>query len=343
MRQQQQGLNPIRVLVADDSPFVREWICTTLAATPGFAVVGTASNGAEAARLTVQLQPDVVTMDLRMPTSDGFEGIARIMAERPTPILVLTAEPAEPNTFRALSLGALDLIEKPALGQQDRFGHELVERLRLLAGTPVIRHVRGGRSRRAASRPDRSGRRFDLVAIAASLGGPRALGVLLKSLPPEFPVPVVVVQHMADGFTAGLTRWLTQETGRTVREATDGERLHPGSVLVAPAGRHLLVERSRVRLDDGPPQHGFRPSATPLFRSVAASYGPRACGVILTGMGNDGADGLKELRDAGGYTLAQDEATCAIFGMPRAAIEAGAVERVLPLDEIGPALLERLA
>ncbi len=332
------GVSRIRVLVVDDSPIASAWICDALSTQPGFHVVGTAANGLEAARRTVELTPDVVTMDLRMPDSDGFVGIARIMASRPTPILVLTVEPAEPNTFRARSLGALDLMEKPASLHEPRaFGAELASRLRILAGTPVIRHVRGMRARSAPQPRDRG---ISLLAIAASLGGPRALGHLLKALPAPFPAPIVVVQHMADGFTGGLTRWLTQETGREVREAIHGEPRAPGPVLVAPAGRHLRVTRDAVLLDDGPPERGFRPSANPFFRSVAEAFGNGACGVILTGMGDDGAEGLRAVREAGGVTMAQDEATCAVFGMPRAAIEAGAVDRVLPLDRIAAAVEE---
>jgi two-component system chemotaxis response regulator CheB len=332
----------VRVLVVDDSPLVRAWIADSLAAQPGLEVVGTAGDGIQAAERNATLRPDVITMDLRMPGADGFAGIARIMAEHPTPILVLTAEPAAPNAFRALSLGALDLLPKPgAPGEEPGYALRLAQRLRLLAGTPVIRHVRGIRETRPAPAPAR--RKVELLAIAASLGGPRALGRLLKDLPADYPVPIVVVQHMADGFTAGLVRWLGQETGREVREAEDGEPLVAGPILFAPAGRHLQVSRDAVHLDAGPPQHGFRPSATPLFRSVASAFGSRACGVVLTGMGDDGADGLRALRDAGGFTIAQSQESCAVFGMPRAAIEAGAVEQVLPLERIAAMLAEVVA
>lgn len=328
----------VRVLVVDDSPLVREILAAVLAEAPGCEVVGFASSGAEAAQRALELRPDVITMDLQMPGSDGFDGIARIMAEAPTRILVLSAERGEIAAFRALSLGALDLLEKPAADSDlAHYGEQLRTRLKLLASVPVIRHVRGKRPLRPEPPPRQ---RVELVAIAASLGGPRALTALFKSLPPSFPVPIVVVQHMAEGFTEGLTRWIRQETRLDVREARDGEPLEPGTILFAPAGKHLLIERGLARLDDGPPVHGFRPSATPLFRSTARAYGARACGVILTGMGDDGADGLVELKAAGGTTLAQDEATCAVFGMPRAAIEAGAIHEVLPLDRIGAALTE---
>lgn len=329
----------------DDSPLVRTWIADAVDAHPHFEVVATAADGIEAVRHNLALRPDVITMDLRMPGADGFTAIARIMSERPAPILVITAEPEAPNAFRALSLGALDVIEKPAsLEAGDAFTENLARRLRLLAGTPVIRHVRGVRNEpREQVAPQVARRRTALVAIAASLGGPRALGRLLRALPLPYPLPIVVVQHMAEGFTAGLVRWLQQETGRDVVEAKDGDVLLPGRVLFAPAGRHMEVRRGRVELHDGPPQHGFRPSASPLFRSVAESYGDEACGVILTGMGDDGADGMVVLRDTGALTVAQSRESCVVFGMPRAAIEAGGVEEVLPLEAIGPLLSELVA
>ena len=343
MRERELTRSTVRVLVVDDSPLIRAWMAEVIGQQPGFEVVGTAGDGMEACARTAALRPDVVTMDLRMPNADGFTGIARIMAERPTPILVLTAEPLATNSFRALSLGALDVMQKPTSPDEAQFGAALAGRLRLLAGTPVIRHVRGVRHDRPAPAPVRGRGRTGIVAIAASLGGPRALGRVLKQIPKDHRVPIVVVQHMADGFTAGLVRWLGLETGHEVREAEDGEALRPGPILFAPAGRHLQVKRGTVHLDTGPPQHGFRPSATPLFRSVASAFGSTACGVILTGMGDDGSDGLRELRDAGGFTIAQSADSCAVFGMPRAAIEAGAVEQVLSLDQIAVTLAEVVA
>ena len=330
---------PVRVLVADDSELFRELLARVIAAEPGFDVVAVAADGNTAARLTGKLKPDVITMDLNMPEADGFAGIARIMAETPTPILVLTVSREEADGFRALSLGALDLLEKPqAAADLDEYGRVLRSRLRLLAGVKVIRHVRGLRERPAAS-PRGSGR-ADLVAIGASLGGPRALATLLRGLPPAFPAPIVVVQHIADGFTEGLAAWLSTETRLDVHEGREGEPLAPGRVVLAPTGRHLVVGEGVVRLSDAPPVDTFRPSVTPLFLSAARAYGPRVCGVMLTGMGRDGAEGLKAIRDAGGPTIAQDEATSTVFGMPRAAIELGAVERVLPLEEIARALRE---
>jgi two-component system chemotaxis response regulator CheB len=329
----------IRVLVADDSELFRELLSKVVAADPGFEVVAVAGDGNSAAALTRTLKPDVITMDLNMPDTDGFSGIARIMAETPTPILVLTGNREEAVGFRALSLGALDILEKPAATSDlDDYGQVLRSRLRLLAGVKVIRHLRGLRERRAA--PARSTPRADVIVIGASLGGPRALATLLRGLPTDFPVPIAVVQHIADGFTEGLAGWLAQESRLAVREARDGEVLRPGQVVLAPTGRHLVLADGVAHLSDAPPVDTFKPSVTPLFLSAARRYGARACGVILTGMGRDGAEGMKALHQAGAHTLAQDEATSAVFGMPRAAIDAGAVDRVLPIDEIPRALVE---
>ena len=329
----------VRVLLADDSPLFREMLTRIVGAEPGFEVVAAARNGEEAARLVQALRPDVVTMDLQMPGADGFSGIARIMADVPTPILVLSSLPAQAVGFQALSLGALDILEKPrADADLAAYGQLLRSRLRLLSGVKVIRHPRGLRRPGAPGR--RAGTRADVVAVGASLGGPRALATLLRRLPGDFAAPIAVVQHIADGFTEGLAAWLDQECALAVRVARDGDLLEAATVLVAPAGRHLLVGRSRVRLSDDPPVEGFRPSVTPLFLSAAQAHGPRACGVLLTGMGRDGADGLAELRRAGGHAIAQDETSSAIFGMPRAAIAAGAADQVLALDDIPRALLE---
>lgn len=330
---------PIRVLVADDSELFRELLARVVSAEPGFEVVAIAADGNAAAALARTLRPDVITMDLNMPDADGFSGIARIMAETPTPILVLTANREETVGFRALSLGALDILEKPqASTDLDEYGQLLRSRLRLLAGVKVIRHLRGLRERRVA--PPRAAVRPELVVLGASLGGPRALAALLRALPGNFPAPIAVVQHIADGFTEGLASWLATESRLEVREARDGDALRPGRVVLAPTGRHLLVSEGTAHLSDAPPVDTFKPSVTPLFVSAARAYGRRVCGVILTGMGRDGADGLRAIKDAGGPTLAQDEATSAVFGMPRAAIELGAVDRVLPLEDIPRALLE---
>jgi two-component system chemotaxis response regulator CheB len=330
---------PVRVLVADDSELFRELLGRVIAAEAGFEVVGVAADGAAAAALAAQLRPDVITMDLEMPDADGYSGIARIMAETPTPILVLTASPSEAVGFKALSLGALDLIEKPrAATDLAAYGALLRSRLRLLAGVKVIRHLRGLKERRAAR--EREARRVRLVAVGASLGGPRAIATLLRGLPREFPAAVAVVQHIADGFTGGLASWLAGDCRLPVREAQDGERLRPGEVLLAPTGKHLVVSDGFAHLTDDDPLDTFKPSVTRLFASAAVSYGQRCCGVLLTGMGHDGAEGLRAIKAAGGATFAQDEATSAVFGMPKAAIDLGVVDRILPIEEMARALAE---
>jgi two-component system chemotaxis response regulator CheB len=330
---------PVRVLVADDSEIFRELLSRIIASEAGFEVVAAAGDGNTAAAMARDLKPDVITMDLNMPDADGFSGIARIMAETPTPILVLTADRQEVVGFRALSLGALDILEKPAASVDlADYGQLLRSRLRLLAGVKVIRHLRGLRGRRGAV-PAAKGR-AEAIVIGASLGGPRALATLLRGLTREFPAPVAIVQHIADGFTEGLASWLAQESRLEVREAEDGEVLQPGRVLLAPTGKHLVLGQGVAHLSDAPAVDTFKPSVTPLFLSAARAYGSRCCGVILTGMGRDGAEGMKVLKESGAYTIAQDEASSAVFGMPRAAIELGAVDRILPLDEIPRALLE---
>jgi two-component system, chemotaxis family, protein-glutamate methylesterase/glutaminase len=331
---------PVRVLVADDSELFRELLSRVVSEDGALELAGVARDGEEAARLARTRRPDVITMDLEMPDADGYAGIARIMAETPTPILVLTVNPSQAAGFKALSLGALDILEKPrAEADLDEYGRVLRSRLRLLAGVKVIRHPRGLREKRPKA--PRPAEKPEVVVVGASLGGPRALSAILKKLPASFPVPVAVVQHIADGFTEGLAGWLDQESALEVAEAVDGEYLRPGRVVLAPSGRHLLVMRGQVRLSDAPPVETFKPSVTPLFLSAARHYGARACGVLLTGMGRDGAEGLKAIKDEGGTTLVQDEATSAVFGMPRAAIELGAAERVLALDDI-PRVLQEL-
>jgi two-component system chemotaxis response regulator CheB len=331
------GARPIRVLVADDSQLFRELLTRVIALDPGFTVVARAADGNAAAALALVHRPDVITMDLTMPQADGFAGIARIMAEAPTPILVLTANRTERVGFKALSLGALDILEKPAATDDlDAYGAVLRNRLRLLAGVRVIRHVRGLQAQGTVRPAHRA--RSALVVMGASLGGPNALATILKALPSGFPAPIAVVQHIAEGFTEGLASWLSQEGPLEVAVARDGDPLRAGRVLLAPTGSHLLVGLREVRLSRADPIDTFRPSVTPLFQSAAQAFGPRACGVLLTGMGRDGAAGLLTLKVAGGPTLVQDEASSAVFGMPRAAIELKAVDRVLPLEEIPRAL-----
>ena len=284
-------------------------------------------------------QPDIVLVDLTSPAA--YEAIEAVMAEKPTPILALVpASHKHTEPFRALSLGALDVAERED-SPSPRFWKDLARKLTLLAQVRVVQHVQGKRRKAVAKvEPSPNEPPFPVVAIAASLGGPKALSVVLRTMPKDFPAPICICQHISDGFTEGLAQWLAAESVLKVAEAREGEVMVPGTVYIAPSGRHLLVDRTaRLRLDNGPPIMGFKPSCNALLASVADAFGKRAIGVILTGMGKDGARGMAEIRASGGRTIAQDESSCVVYGMPREAVELGAAELVAPLDEIAQHLV----
>lgn len=339
------GKVPVRILVVDDSALFVEALSHVVERAPGLAVAGWASDGAQALERVVSLQPDLVTMDLTMPRMGGLEAVSRIMAERPTPILILTGDPRrglDHVTFEALSRGALDLRIKPVLVDPDAAEvRELLDHMRLLASIKTVRHPGARRSPpRLVASPASSLRRAPVVGIAASTGGPTALREILGHLPAGFPARFVVAQHMSAGFVPHFVEWLRSHVALDVVLAQDGLELRTGAIHVAPDGRHAVVDRrGRMRLEAPPPGAGGHvPSADVLFRSMAESLGRAAIGVVLTGMGKDGAAGLLAIRRAGGATLAQDEATSVVGGMPRAAADVGAAERVLPKHEIATAL-----
>jgi two-component system chemotaxis response regulator CheB len=244
------------------------------------------------------------------------------------------------DAFRALALGALDVAERE-LRPDPAYWQGLAKRLALLATVRVVQHVRGKRRRKGAgATPNTSEAPFPLVAVAASLGGPRALSQMLRMIPAAFPAPICICQHISEGFTSGLSQWLSSETRLQVAEARDGDLVEPGMVFIAPSKAHLLVRADfRLELDDGPALRGFKPSCDALLSSAARAFGKRCVGVILTGMGRDGAEGLREIRQRGGHTIAQDESTSVIYGMPREAVSLGAAAEVLPLEQIAPALI----
>lgn len=281
--------------------------------------------------------PDVVLLELT--SREALRAIEQIMTERPTPILVLDpcTLPRE-EAFRALTLGALDVVEYPA-SPGPEFWQAAARRLTMLAQVRAVRHLQGGPKRPGAQEGPEAP--FPLVAIAASLGGPKAISQVLRAIPKGFRAPVAICQHISEGFTEGLAHWLSTETALRVVEASHEQQTEPGTVYIAPSGAHLLVRpEGKLVLDGRPPVRGFRPSCDLLLASAAEAFGRRCIGVILTGMGRDGARGLKEIRDRGGRTIAQNEETCAVYGMPREAVMIGAAEEVLPLERIGTTLLE---
>ncbi|GAV30893.1 chemotaxis response regulator containing a CheY-like receiver domain and a methylesterase domain [Coriobacteriaceae bacterium EMTCatB1] len=339
---------PVRVLVVDDSLVAREMLTQILQSDPEIEVVGVASNGVEAVEAVARLKPDLVTMDIHMPKMDGISAVEQIMAYTPTPILVVSSSvhgEGVGRAFDALSAGALEVMKKPEprdWAELDRIASELIRKVKLLSRVRVITHIRGrratGRPSAPAPAPVRESGTVSLVAIGSSTGGPSALMSVLAPLPADFPVPIVIAQHIADGFVPGLVSWLDAACRIAVRAAEDGETVRPGTAYLAPTGLNLTVETLTMRFKKPGERQLYIPSADTLFESVAKTHGASAIGVLLTGMGDDGARGLKSLHDAGALTIAQDEATSTVFGMPKAAIEMGAARKVLPVQQIADAL-----
>jgi len=341
----------IRVLITDDSPTLRMVVRSLLEGDPEIEVVGEAQNGKEAILKCRHLDPDIVTMDIRMPVMNGFEAISRIMAESPRPIVVLTSPQSDVElgiTFRAIQAGGLMVIGKPSdlLVPGDKRKH-FIDLIKAMAGVKVV----GRRNVALNDLPGKPGgmhhperiRDAKVVVIGASTGGPPALQAILKKLPIDFPLPVAVVQHISVGFITGLARWLDSNIPMRTRVAINGSPLASGTVYLAPDDRHMTIDQyRRIRCEKSTKIDGHRPSATRLFDSVARNFGSSAIGVLLTGMGGDGARGLKMIRDAGGYTIAQDRDTSIVFGMPKVAIDLGAVDAVLPLDDIAVRLVEKI-
>ena len=345
------GGEPIRVLIVDDVKSARDLLEEILTTDPRFQVVGAVGDGLEAVAAALKIRPDLVTMDIRLPGIDGFQAVERILAIFPVPIVMITASMGgqEEKLFRAITAGALDVLDKQELylwRTRPEIRNSFLKRLRTLSSTRV-KPVRAFIPTEAEPllsfhRPQRRIAECPLVvAIAASTGGPTALVKVLKRISPQINAAFLVVQHMSRGFLEGLVRWLDNEVGLEVKKAQEGDSLEAGVVLVAPEDHHMMAtEMDTVSLNRSLPINGHRPSAEVLFDSLARNYGKRGAGVILTGMGSDGAEGLKSLRLCGGHTIAQDEQTSIIFGMPRAAIELDAADIVLPLDVIGPQIMK---
>jgi two-component system chemotaxis response regulator CheB len=349
--------SPIRAIVVEDSPTAQKLLVTILQEAEGIQVVGVGANGEEAVRLTKRLRPDVVTMDVRMPKMDGLEATRHIMRDTPTPIVVITADlmQADMNlTFEALRAGALTAVGKPGLADTETC-EKVIRTVRLMAAVPVVHHWDRREWRppealeashppalptQAASLVEKHvGGYVQMIGIASSTGGPATLAKILGRLPADFATPILVVQHVTNGFVASLAEWLDGVTPLHVGLASHGETPQVGSILLAPDDYHMRVNaQGIVELYKGTPYKGLRPSANDLFHSLARACGPQAIGIVLTGMGDDGVEGLLALRQAGGLTLAQDEQSCVVYGMPREAVARDAVDQVLPLDQIAPAL-----
>ncbi len=353
----------IRVLVVEDSLSQRHRLVSLIRESAGMVVVGEAGDGVEALEMVEKLRPDVVSMDLRMPRLNGVDATREIMGQFPTPIVVVSNSASDSEiTMQAMQAGALAAIEKPPADDHADFARrrdELVSMLRLMAGVRVIRHwpvaVPTG-SFRPTERV-RTGLRGtgplsssllycneaappEIVVIGASAGGPSALVEVLGSLSASLELPILIVQHLTSDFMPGLADWLNRSCALPVRLARRGEPLTPGTVVLAPGGSHLGIGTDRrIVLDSNPNGYRHQPAADVLLESAAAEYGPHAIGVILTGMGDDGALGLRAMRTAGARTVAQNRETCIVFGMPAAAIALEAAEFVLPLDKIGSAIM----
>jgi two-component system chemotaxis response regulator CheB len=335
----------IRVLVVDDSAFVRKAVERMLGPADDIEVVGFAADGEEGLAKARELVPDVVTLDVKMPRLGGLETLERLMAEQPVPVLLmstLTQEGAE-VTLRGLELGAMDFVDKSSVQPMSMLSlaDELVAKIRALGGARARARPKPARARAAGASAETPA--AECVVIAASTGGPTALQTVVAGLPAGFPAAVLVVQHIPRGFTKSLAERLDARSAIPVREARDGEAVIPGHILLAPAGIHMKVARRRdaveVVLDEEPRDALHRPSADVLMASAAKAYGPLALGVVLTGMGSDGTEGLRAIREKGGLTLAEAEETCVIYGMPKAAIDAGVVHRVVPLERVAGEVL----
>ncbi len=340
----------IRALVVEDSLTVRRRLVEILEADPEIELVGEAADGRRAIELCRERGPHVVTMDMILPVMSGVAATEYIMAHCPTPILIVSASTNRGELFQtydALAAGAVDVLEKPdGTEPGDAWERHFLAMVKLVSRIRVITHPRARLANSTArpASPLPAGpapvRGCKIVAIGASTGGPGAVVEILRALPADLRIPVLLVLHINAPFGAAFAEWLDRQTVHRVAYARDGERIAAaaGRIVMAPPGRHLSVAAGRLRLNDEPERHSCRPSVDVLFEAVAREYGPAAAAVLLTGMGRDGAAGLLAVRRAGGLTIAQNEASSVVFGMPREAIRIGAACRVLPLAEIGPAL-----
>lgn len=338
-----------KVLVVEDSAVAREFLVYVLGSDPEISVVGTAKNGEEAVTAAKHLKPDIITMDIHMPAMNGFEATRKIMETCPVPILIVSGSSSAEEvatTFRAIEAGALSVVPRPrGMGHP---GHEetikeLIQQVKLMAEVKVVRRWPRQRKKSISSpvllQPEaklyETRQEIKLIAIGSSTGGPLALQTILSRLPSDFPVPVLIVQHIAAGFLTGLVEWLSETSTLPLRIASNGELAQPGHAYFAPDDFHMRLQDNHVLLlSKDPPENGMRPSVSHLFRSAAETFGARAAGILLTGMGKDGAAELKLMKEKGAMTVAQDEESAVVHGMPGEAIKLDGVTYVLSPDKI---------
>ena len=333
----------MRVLIVDDSPFIRRMISDWLKPEPDIEIVGQCKDGNEAVEMTKSLKPDVITMDVEMPKRDGISALREIMQECPTAVLMVSSVTVEGAklTMKALELGAVDFVTKPQGGSSLKFveaKEELISKIRATKG------VRLSPFKQPLAKVGQVRRNTDRVfVIASSTGGPKALASLWTALPKDFPAPILIVQHMPEGFTASLAQRLDSLGTVPCKEATERDKVTRGLALLAPGGKHMTVDKDgKIVLDTRPSLHGVRPAADFLFETASEVYGNKVVGAVLTGMGRDGAAGAVAIRNAGGFVVGESEETTAIYGMPKAAKEAGGIDAEFPLYEMAHALVSRL-
>jgi two-component system, chemotaxis family, protein-glutamate methylesterase/glutaminase len=340
----------IRVLLADDSFLTLSILKDLIAQDPEIEIIGEAYDGRQAVDKVALLRPDLLIMDVMMPVMDGLTAVQEIMKISALPILILSADKSageQSNAFNAIRLGALDVMRKPeglSGAAWDSFASTLLAQIHTLSRVRVIHHFRSPRKTTMVTPPRLfASTQRSIVAIGASTGGPKVVMKILKELPADGEVGIVIVQHIASGFAAGFAEWLNSESAYNVRLAKDGDLLERGVALVAPCEQHMEIRNGRVVLTSTPQVNGCRPSIDNLFFSLAKENATAVVAVLLTGMGKDGAEGLLALKEGGAYTIAQDEATCAVYGMPKVAMELGGVQEIQPALKIAAAITRQLA